>query len=94
MQASPVRTQMIRDSVFYRRDQQSKEIEPPLLQTDTEDRVENVNILIYQVLKQIYNKTKVSQNPIFNFPLEYPLEGFLWKPELGALPLYTSFSQH
>lgn len=60
MQASPVWTKIIRDFIFYRRDQQSKEIEAPLLQKDTEDRVENVNILIYQVLEQIYNKTKAS----------------------------------
>lgn len=50
---------MIRNFIFYRRDEQDKEIEVPLLQTDTEDRVESVNI-IFQVLEQIYNKTKAS----------------------------------
>lgn len=52
---------MIRDFIFYRRAEQNKEIEAPLLQTDTEDRVESVNIIIFQVLEQIYNnKTKAS----------------------------------
>lgn len=49
---------MIGDFIFYRRDEQNKEIKAPLLQIDTEDRVESVNILIYQVLEQIYNNER------------------------------------
>lgn len=61
LQGFPVWTRKIRDSIFYRRDEQNKEIEEPLLQIDAKDRAESVNILIYQVLEQLYNnKTKAS----------------------------------
>lgn len=47
--------------VFYRRDEQNKETDVSLLQTDTEDRAGRVNILLRQVWEQTYNnKTKAS----------------------------------
>lgn len=91
----PLWIRKIRDFIFHRRDERNRDRGIPLLQVDTEDSVESVNILIYQVLEQIYNnKTKASLRissliSLWNILLSGVYGNLNWEHDI-----YTLFSLH